>query len=218
MGESTLINFDRHRYVTSSEYRESWGREYLKKKAFDDPQKLVVGSNGCVPDDTWVMSDKEYLNIIDRGDWERYYRPGVIDLILAEHVFEHLTKDQAHLAARNCYLFLKSKGSAIISVPDGNHPDERYIDAVKPGGTGHSAYDHKMLWTLQKLRAVFEYNGFRVNPIEYWDHHSNEGPMLHYADNFPYRKFLTRSLTGDERARRYSDVNMTSLIIHACKE
>lgn len=205
---------DREHYVNDPEYRRIWGVGYLTTAAFNDPQKLIVGANGRAPDG-WVMSDSEYLDITKKEDWERFYRDGVIDEILAEHVIEHLTQPQA-LAAFGCfYRFLKPGGHVTISVPDGGHPDQRYINAVKPGGTGHEAEDHKMLWSLHTLRVDLEAARFRVVPIEYWQ---NPGGIFHRAAKCGARKHLTRTWDNDPRAKTFNEVRYTSLIVQAFKE
>ena len=56
-----------------------------------------------------------------------------------------------------------------MAVPDGLFPDSEYIDFVKPGGVGPSAYDHKVLYSYRTLTKVFESAGFNVELLEYFD-------------------------------------------------
>lgn len=214
-----LDSLDRERYVNDETYRAEWGSEYLRKAAYNDPQRLILGSNGrTFPG--WTMSDLPYFDATESSSWWRYYRPDTIDEILAEHVLEHIEGDDLHELIRLAYCFLKPHGVFTISVPDGNHPDERYIEAVKPGGTGPSAKEHKHLFSLDTLRDALELEDFRVVPIEYW--HNTWEPRssrrLHIADDFPNRALLSRCANRDLRGRKGRDVNYTSLIVQAFKE
>jgi len=212
-----LNDMDRERYVNDETYRAEWGSEYLRKAAYRDPQRLIIGANGrTFPG--WTMSDLPYFDASDSASWGRYYRPDAIDEVLAEHVLEHLEGEQLHELLRLVHLFLKPGGCFTIAVPDGGHPDERYIDAVKPGGSGESADDHKVLFTLDSLRDILEFVEYRVVPIEYWNTFWQEKPTLHVASEFPNRALISRCANRDLRGRKLGDVNYTSLIVQAYKE
>jgi predicted SAM-dependent methyltransferase len=55
----------------------------------------------------------------------------VADAFVAEHVWEHLSLEAAHIAARNCYTHLSPGGTLRIAVPDPNHQS----DAPTPRGS-----------------------------------------------------------------------------------
>ena len=55
--------------------------------------KIVIGASGYY-DEGWIDTDIEYLNLLNRSHWKRYFRVDSIDAILAEHVWEHLTLEQ----------------------------------------------------------------------------------------------------------------------------
>ncbi len=71
--------------------------------------KVVVGAGG-VFDEGWIPTEVEYLNLVNARHWEKYFRPNSLDAILAEHVWEHLTAEEAVMAARHCYEYLKGGG------------------------------------------------------------------------------------------------------------
>jgi predicted SAM-dependent methyltransferase len=107
--------------------------------------------------------------MLDLNDWNRYFQEGTLDALLAEHVWEHLLMEDGIRAARICHRYLKRGGYLRVAVPDGLFPDPAYIEFVRPGGTGPSAYDHKELYTYRTLRHIFESAGFNVKLLEYYD-------------------------------------------------
>jgi predicted SAM-dependent methyltransferase len=173
--------------------------------------KVVVGAAG-VFDEGWIPTDVEYLNLVDARHWERYFRPNSLDAILAEHVWEHLTAEEAVIAARHCYEYLKSGGYLRVAVPDGLHPDPQYIEWVKVGGIGSGAYSHKMLYTYETLRDVFARAGFAVRLLEYYDRQG----QFHFVDWDPARGTIHRSRRSDAR-NRDGVLRYTSIILDAYK-
>ena len=113
----------------------------LKKSAQSSPIRIVIGASGIF-DDGWINTDIEYLNILIPGHWKRCFRKNSIDAILAEHVWEHLTIHDGLVGAKQCFEYLKPSGYLRVAVPDGFHPDPKYIERVKVGGTGPGADDH----------------------------------------------------------------------------
>ena len=97
------------------------------------------------------MTDIDMLNVVKEEDWLKYFKPSSISTILAEHVFEHLNESDTGAAIRNIYHFLRPGGIFRIAVPDGFHISAKYIDYVKPGGSGAGAADHKILYTYKTL-------------------------------------------------------------------
>ncbi len=89
--------------------------------------------------------------------------------MIAEHVWEHLSSEDAVLAAKNCYRYLKPGCCLRVAVPDGFHPDPEYIRNVKVGGIGPGADGHHVLYTYKTLTDVLESVGFRVCVREYYD-------------------------------------------------
>jgi predicted SAM-dependent methyltransferase len=172
---------------------------------------VVIGAAG-VFDPGWIPSDIPYLDITNEGHWSRYFSPGSIDALLAEHVWEHLTAADARSAARNCLRFLKPGGYLRVAVPDGFHPDSGYRERVKPGGTGAGADDHKVLYTHASLTALFEEAGFEVELLEYFDAHGN----FHDRPWDPAHGKIVRSRRFDER-NTGGRLSYTSVVLDARK-
>jgi predicted SAM-dependent methyltransferase len=186
-------------------------RLVLRIKARRRPLKIVLGSSG-VPVSGWLLTDMNQLNIVLDKDWGRYFQPSSVDAILAEHVWEHLTSEQAMEAARNCYAFLRPGGRLRLAVPDGLHPDPEYIDAVKPMGSAKGSDTHKILYTCNSLEQLLESAGFTTNVLECFD---DEGNFVS-ADWDPRDGMVRRSARFDSR-NHDGQLRYTSVIIDAFK-
>lgn len=173
--------------------------------------KIIIGA-GRIPQEGWVSTEKSFLNILVRRDWEKLFTEGSIKNIFAEHVWEHLTDRDTELANKNCFDFLKEGGVLRIAVPDGLHTDKEYVNYVKPGGHGRGSDDHKILYTYTTMKERLEKAGFQVNLLEYWD----EEGVFHYSDWTNDAGKIIRSKRYDERNQN-GKLAYTSLIVDAVK-
>ena len=183
-------------------------KKMLKKR----PIKLVVGSSGFY-DEGWIGSDAQYLNLLNKKNWSKYFEKSSITAILAEHVWEHLTLIEGINAAKQCYDYLKPGGYLRVAVPDGLNPNKNYINSVKVGGTGPGADDHKILYTYKTLSDVFYQAGFSIQLLEYY----NEQGKLKLVEWDDYDGKIYRSVKNDIRNQN-GTINYTSLIIDAIKK
>jgi predicted SAM-dependent methyltransferase len=183
----------------------------LESLAHAKHKKIVIGSSGT-RFDGWVSTDQEVLDLIDTKSWASFFEPNSLDAILAEHVWEHLHPHEAATAAMTCYTFLKPGGYLRVAVPDGFHPDRSYIDAVRPGGTGAGADDHKVLYTYASFRDLFVNSGFDVHLQEYFD----ERGQFHCSDWNPSEGMIQRSKRFDPR-NSPERLAYTSIILDAIK-
>ncbi len=175
------------------------------------PLKIVIGS-AEIPIEGWVLSDRDILDLLKPGEWKKYFETKLADAFLAEHVWEHITIEEGLIAAKTCYAFLEKGGHIRVAVPDGLHPDQSYIDHVKPGGSSVAAQDHKVLYTYKTLKEVFEKAGFIVQLLEYFD----EDGEFHFLEWDRKDGYINRSKRYDERN---ADGNLwyTSIILDAKK-
>jgi predicted SAM-dependent methyltransferase len=160
----------------------------------------------------WIATEKDQLSLLQEADWAYHFESNPVDAILAEHVWEHLDCSAAIVAAQNCFKYLKPGGYMRVAVPDGLHPDDGYIDHVKPGGSGAGADDHRVLYTYRTLKTVYELVGFEVLLLEYFD----ERGTFHYLDWSPTDGMITRSKRFDSR-NRTRELAYTSIILDARK-
>ena len=175
-------------------------------------KRLLIGSSSTSYEG-WIPTDITHLNILNTTDWGKYFKHNSIDAILAEHVWEHLEHDDAIEAAKNCYKYLKAGAHLRAAVPDGHHPDINYINAVKPGGTGAGADDHKVLYTYKTFSEIFSKCGFSVNTLEWFD----EDGKFQTTDWDTKDGYIIRSLKNDPR-NQGGNPNYTSIIIDAIKK
>ena len=175
------------------------------------PIKVIIGASET-SQKGWISTEAEQLNLLEEQNWIKFFPKKNIRAILAEHVCEHLTKEDGVLAARMCYKYLSPGGYLRVAVPDGFQSDKEYIEYVKPGGTGPGADDHKILYNCKTFKEVFELAGFTVNLLEYFD----ENGKFHYEKWNPRRGMIQRSKRFDQRNRE-GMLKYTSLIIDARK-
>jgi predicted SAM-dependent methyltransferase len=158
-------------------YRRGTGSHRLRRNLRARPLRLALGAGGIF-DHGWIPTEIYELNIAKESDWRRFFKPGTVDAMLAEHVWEHMTPADAVLATENCYRYLRPGGYLRIAVPDGYNPAPGYTDLVGVGGTGPSADDHKALYTYKTLMNLVESAGFKVRLLEYHD----ESGRFHNSD------------------------------------
>lgn len=184
----------------------------IKILSWHSPLKIIIGASGTVQSG-WIPTDIEHLNLLDCNSWKRYFSEGSIDAILAEHVWEHLNEQEAVTAAINCFKYLKNNGYIRVAVPDGFHHSTKYIDAVKPGGSGAGSDDHKILYNYKTLSEVFSSAGFKVEMLEWFD----EKGVFNFKEWDKESGLITRSSRFDHR-NKDGQLNYTSLIIDAWKK
>ena len=189
----------------------SRGARKLKALADASPCRVIIGSAG-ISDEGWIPTEVEYLDLCKEDQWRHYFKESSIDAILAEHVWEHLSPREGLTAAKTCYRFLRPGAYLRVAVPDGYHPNQLYIDAVKPHGYGAGSEDHKVLFTYRSLAQLFESVGFQVMVYEYFDEYGK-----FHEQYWDERKgLIRRSKKGDPR-NNGNQLNYTSIIADAVK-
>ena len=187
--------------------------QYQASKEIKNKRKINVGAGNIEFSSDWFSCDKETLDITSERNWIKLLRGIELNNIFAEHVWEHLTKEETELANQNCYKFLAQNGRLRLAVPDGFHPDKDYIDHVKPEGTGAGAGDHKVLYNYITLSKSLKSAGFEISLLEYWDEKGN-----FHSKNWSLEEGkVKRSKRFDER-NKTGQLNYTSLIIDGIKK
>jgi predicted SAM-dependent methyltransferase len=178
------------------------------------PLRIIIGA-GEQRYPGWIATQKDDLDLLKPESWEARYRPGTVDALLCEHVWEHVTEAEGRNAASLCFRFLKPGGYLRVAVPDGNFPDPEYQRGVQVGGPGpadHPAVDHKIVYDYQLLTDVFKGTGFEVDLLEYCD----ENGRFHYNQWNPADGPIYRSLLSDHR-NRDGKIGFASLIVDVRK-
>lgn len=177
--------------------------------------KIIIGAGNTVIDG-WISTQENEVNLLDQNSWFSIFKINSLSIILAEHVWEHLTYEEGVIAAKTCYKFLKEDGMVRVAVPDGNFKNDWYQNMVKIGGPGpidHPAYTHKILYTYKTLQACFEEAGFIVDLLEYCD----EEGRFHYKYWNEIDGLIGRSYRFDTRNSK-EGLGMVSIVIDAKKE
>jgi predicted SAM-dependent methyltransferase len=208
---SLLVSMKKGLHYARHSRRIAAQKTMLSALAQQPSRRIVIGASGTAPEG-WVSTDYEVIDLLQEDTWQRYFALDSLDAILAEHVWEHLSANDAALAARTCYRFLKAGGYLRAAVPDGFHPDPSYIEQVRPGGSGPGAGDHRVLYNYASFRDLFAAAGFEVRLYEYYD--SNGCFRFNTWD--PADGLIRRSKRFDER-NSPQRLTYTSIIVDAVK-
>ncbi len=186
-------------------------KDVINKLRFFRAKKIILGAGESVYK-KWLSTDKNSLNLTNQNDFAKYWKPNSRSNFLAEHVWEHLTEDEADQANINCWEFLKAGGRLRIAVPDAFHPDPNYIEYARPGGIGSGSDDHKVFYNYKTLSEQLKKAGFKVELLEYWDEHR----QFHFQEWSSEDGHIRRSKRYDPRNQDGS-LTYTSLIVDAIK-
>ena len=127
---------------------------------FSKEVKLILGA-ALTSQKNWISTNEEWFDISKKKHWERLFKNKIkLKRAIAEHVFEHLTKEEMKSAFNLVYIHLIKNGTLRIAVPDGNHPDPIYRQHTGIGGLGADASDHKQFITYEYLKSELENCGF----------------------------------------------------------
>lgn len=186
---------------------------WLKSKISNatTPLRIIIGANNTNYTN-WLPTEIENLNLLKTASFQKLFGDKKIERFLAEHVFEHISYEDALIALKNCHQFMENGGVIRIAVPDGFNPNPDYIDMVKPGGYGDGSHDHKLLYDYQKFSSLLESAGFNVNLLEYYD----EDGKFHFQEWDSEDGYIKRSMRYDKRF--HEPLGYSSLIIEGIKK
>jgi len=159
-----------------------WGRRKLLKYRIrkSDSIRLNIGAGGTSYKG-WFSFEKDDLDITRPEDFFWYFREGSIDNILAEHVVEHLYRDDFLSFLLGVHPFMKINGVIRIAVPDANHPSKYVRDLTRPGGLEPGADDHKEFYSVIDMYEIAGESGYKLCPVEYFD---SDGMFSFIADDW----------------------------------
>jgi len=199
-----------------------WGKYNYRKQAIKTPIanneviKVIVGA-AETKQNGWYSTNEQWLDITKEADWQGVFQgKPLLSHVVAEHVFEHLTKEQCAEAFRLIFAHLIDEGRVRIAVPDGYNQDPVYLKHVGIKGIGDDAADHKQLLNADTLMAFMEKAGFETQHIEGY---TKDGELV----QAPYKTedgFIMRSrakgAVQDNSPWAFPDSN-TSLIVDGVK-
>jgi predicted SAM-dependent methyltransferase len=133
---------------------------------------LIVGSGGDKIED-WISSDYPIFDLKNYIHWEFFFNKRPWEKILAEHVLEHLYLEDFKDILKLSKKYAAEGATLRVAVPDGYSTLDGYIDAVKPGGTGAGAFDHKVLYDYMKMKKISDDLKIKCSFVEYFDENGN---------------------------------------------
>ena len=178
------------------------------------PIKIILGA-AETSQPGWYPSNESWLDITSQTDWQAVFGgQALLTHAVAEHVFEHLTVQEAEQALRHIYAHLGPGGRLRIAVPDGYNPNPDYLRHVGIGGIGDDAADHKQLLNVDVLQDLMQRAGFKTTQLEGY---RADGTLVQNAyddaDGFIKR---SRKHAGDQSPWSFPDAE-TSLIVDGVK-
>jgi predicted SAM-dependent methyltransferase len=194
-------------YARMPELRIGYEIVQLRRARASGNIKIVVGAAGT-QFAGWVSTNQHTLDLLREATWHAFLDPGSVEMILAEHVWEHLDADEGRRALATCFKFLKPSGHLRIAVPDALHPSDEYRAYSGVGGK----HNHRIFYDHRSLSDVLGSVGFVPRLLEYWteagdflrnDWNMDDGPIA--------RSFLRDKRNADGKP------NFTSLIVDAVK-
>jgi predicted SAM-dependent methyltransferase len=187
--------------------RQQW--KLRKAISVASPLRVMLGA-GPFQVEGWFQTDKEILDVTSHDDWNHLFEPASIDSLLSEHMFEHLTEDEARTALIECHRYLKPEGLFRLAVPDGYRRDVAYVKEVAPPNDGH-----KVLYDIDTLTALLQSVGFNTTPLEYFD----KQEQFHAVPWDENEGMIHRSVRFDsQQAFQRDGLFYTSLIVDARKQ
>jgi protein O-GlcNAc transferase len=171
----------------------------LHRSAKSRPFRVILGAGG-VSQPWWVATERDVLDPTRPDRWSKVLDRGSVDAFLAEHVWEHLTPEQAVAAARACFDMLRPGGYVRAAIPDGRHPEPACRDTARPEDNDRA------------FAELFTTAGFDVTLLEYHD----EDGRFHFVEWDPRDGMIWRSRRFDDD-RRTGNGACTSIIVDAVK-
>lgn len=169
---------------------------------------LALGSS---PDEMTSLIDSRILlqplptsaNTLDVTSWDSFSQYSIqyntVHSMVAEHVWEHLSLQEAINAARNCRFALKPDGVLLVAVPDVNSYVGTY-DIDESGDTRYHPMDeadirdgHTTQYDFKLLTNVFLSGGWGEDEIRIVEGHDASGKLFLDYPEPPYPIKIDRS-------------------------
>ena len=132
------------------------------------------------------------MNLLNRLDFDRMFSVEKPKALLAEHVWEHMTREEGVEAAKNCFAYLADGGYLRVAVPDGNFRNPWYQNMVKVGGNGDPNHPirTKSCMIIVHLRRYF---WRQVSKWNFWNGVTKQGASISNTGMRPMAALEDRS-------------------------
>jgi len=166
-------------------------RQYLSVKVlFADTVCLNIGAGGSRYQG-WISTEKNQLDVTNPEHFAFLFSRKKISKILAEHVIEHIHENEFIEFLHFVKAYLEPMATIRIAVPDANHPSIYVRDLTKPGGEEPGADDHKVFYSIDRMRYIASKTFYKLDPIEYFD----DKGFFHFNNISWDNGYICRSLT-----------------------
>lgn len=130
------------------------------------PLRIILGA-AETHQPGWFSTNENWLDVTNGDHWRRVFKgQQLVTHAVAEHVFEHLTYEEAGRALQHLHKHMTPGGRIRIAVPDGYNPDPTYLRHVGINGIGDDAADHKQLLNVDVLVDLLQQHGFKAEHVE----------------------------------------------------
>lgn len=187
----------------------------IKEAVLRGNVNVIIGA-GLTNYHGWIKTDYPFFDLLNMKHWNYFFSNYKADKFLAEHVFEHFYEEQIQFVLKMASRFMNKGGCIRIAVPDGFHPDKKYIDYVRPNGSGAGADDHKVLLNYKSLSDLLKRSGLEPTLIEYWD----ENGELKENDCKPENGYIKRTKKNINQSKTPDNYGFvyTSLVVDGMKK
>jgi predicted SAM-dependent methyltransferase len=187
--------------------RYSFRKKIAATQTCNAPLRLNIGAGGTEYPG-WISAEKREFDIVATPSFSRFFGEYKIRNILAEHVIEHIRRDEFQLFLIKIRPFLHKNATIRIAVPDASHPSRYVRDLTKPGGLEAGANDHKEFYNIGMMELIAQQAGYRLKPVEYFDSNG----FFHYIEQNWENGYISRSFKN-YRGRFTSDKNEYNMMI-----
>ncbi len=181
------------------------------------PIKIILGA-AETSQAGWYSTNEQWLDITRADHWANVFGGRkILTNMVAEHVFEHLTYEEAQRTLKNISDHMEAGGRIRIAVPDGYNPNPEYIRHVGIAGIGDDAADHKQLLNVDVLAGLLSEAGFNPAQLEGY---KADGTLVQndYSanDGYIWRSRINHKDAANQKPWIFPDAQ-TSLIVDGIK-
>ena len=143
----------------------------------------------------WLLLTANDLDILDAIQWEEFFRKEQLHVIVAEHVWEHLTYSEGRDAALFCYKYLKPGGVFRLAVPDAYWNIHNAIE-MRNRNINDMDWRHRINYNYITMTNLLKTSLF--DEILLLEYHTRNG-LLYTRRWNPLQGFVQRTINFDVR-------------------
>ena len=169
--------------------------------------RLNIGAGGTKYSG-WISIEKIQLDITKSEDFIKFFKPGMIRNLLAEHVIEHIDLHEFEKFLFDIKPFLTEAAIVRIAVPDAMHPSGYVRELTMPNGLEPGADDHRYFYSIFDMQEIANKAGYELSPLEYFD----ENGIFHYKEDNWDQGYILRSSRNYKGRFTHDEKEMKNMI------